>query len=127
DSALAVTARLLKDPAARAAFPGVRYLQASLLFERGRYKESLKQAESLARDFPDVAAHHLLRGSAALESRARGARESLEKALALAPRSPDIRARLAYADLARGDSASALARLGYPASDFADAGERLVL
>lgn len=127
DSALRVTARLLKDPKVAAALPGARYLHASLLFERGRYKESLKEAEALAREFPDVAAHHLLKGSAALELRARGARESLERALALAPLSPDIRARLAYADLARGDSAAARSRLAYRAADFADVGERLLL
>ncbi len=127
DSALEVTARLLKDPAARAALPGVRYLQASLLFERGRYKESLRQAEALARDFPEVSAHHLLAGSAALELRARGAREALGRALALSPLSSDVRARLAYADLARGDTASASARLAYPAGEFPDVGQRLLL
>src|SRR5690606_2978894 len=39
DSALAVLARLLKAPGV-GDMPGVRYLRASLLFDRGLYKES---------------------------------------------------------------------------------------
>jgi tetratricopeptide (TPR) repeat protein len=116
DSALIVSERLLKDPDA-GDLPGVRYLRASLLFDRGRYKESLKLASALAREFPDVAADHLLAGSAAMELRDPGARASLEKAYALAPGDPDIRARLAYADYVAGDTARASSRLVYAEGD----------
>jgi Flp pilus assembly protein TadD len=124
DSALAVCGRLLK---AQPDHPGLRYLQASLLFERGRYKEALQGAEELVEDFPGVAAYHQLEGSAALELRKRGARRALERALALEPLALEFRARLAYADYALGTPAAAGARLAYAATDSLNAEQALLL
>jgi tetratricopeptide (TPR) repeat protein len=97
DQALTVTEILLREEPEN---PGVRMLHTTLLFERGRYREAYKGATRLAKEFPNEAAYHFLAGSAALELGKRGARESLEKALALAPFSPDFRARLAYLEYA---------------------------
>lgn len=99
EQALAVTVLLLKDTPDNA---GVRSLQASLLFEVGRYKEAYKAAARLAKEYPDEASYEELAGSAALELGKRDARERLAKALKLAPLSPDARARAGYAEYALG-------------------------
>ncbi len=107
DSALIVAARL------RAANPddvGLRVMQASLLFERGRYKEARPLAVELAKDAPEVAAHHLLEGSVLLELSAKPkvVRAALDRALTLAPLSPDVRARRAYATYVWGGAPDSL-------------------
>jgi tetratricopeptide (TPR) repeat protein len=130
DSALAVTTRLLrllKGAKDQADYPALLYTHASLLFERGRYKEALREAERLAKAQPAIAEYHYLAGSAALELRKRGARAALEKALMLAPLSPEYRARLAYADYVLGAASQAAARLAYPAGDSLTAEQALLL
>jgi tetratricopeptide (TPR) repeat protein len=124
DSALAVSTRLLK---LQPDHPGVRLLHATLLFDRGKYKEAQRAAASLAKEFPDVAAYPQLAGSAALELGRGEARALLEKAVALAPSSPEARAVLAYADYVAGDSSRAMARLVYAPGDSLEPERALLL
>lgn len=103
DSALALTRALL----ARApGDEGLRFLHATLLFERGRYKEARPHATALVKASPGISAYHLLLGSIQLELRGnpRAVREALDRAVALAPLAPEPRARRAYAEYALGVS-----------------------
>lgn len=117
DSALALTRTLLaRTPGDEA----LRFLHASLLFERGRYKEARPHAGALVKTSPGTAAYHVLEGSILLELRARAGtvRAALDKALALAPLSPETRARRAYAEYALQASGSRAAAPGSAVADM---------
>jgi len=116
DSALVVIARLrAQEPDD----PGLRVMQVSLLYERGRYKEAKPLAVALRDDAPDVAAHQLLAGSVLMELRAKPKeiRASLARARELSPLLPDVRARQAYAEYALASRGSEAHRLAAQRAD----------
>lgn len=127
DSALALCARLLK----KAKDPEILYFHGYLLLDRGRYAQAYAAGRELAKARPDLPANLFLQGSAALELRRGDARALLEKAVALAPLSPDYRARLAYADYVFEPrarvSVRVASRLAYAPSDTVKPEQALLL
>jgi predicted Zn-dependent protease len=124
DSALSACEALLKE---RPGDLDLRYFKASLLFDAGRYKEARAVARELAKAGPEHPPFVFLAGASALELRKREALPLLEKALELAPLSPEYRARAAYADRVFGRSERDGARLAYAPTDSLSPEEALFL